>query len=123
MRQTIIALTLLLASALPAVAQSPQVWQRLAAVVEPGSLVSVRLHDGRRFNAVLIEAHADDMLIEPKTRMPVPVQTLAFADIAAMERVTRKGGIGPGKAIAIGVASGAGAFFGILLFALAAFSD
>jgi hypothetical protein len=123
MFRSILAIALLFTATLPAAAQSPEMWHRLAASVEPGSLVKVRLSDGRRFTAVLVEARSADMSIEPKTRIPVPVQSLAYSDIAAMERVSKNGGVSPGKAVAIGAAAGAGAFFGILLFALAAFSD
>jgi hypothetical protein len=48
----------------------------------------------------------------------VPVQAIPYGEIVRME--PRKPGIGAGKAVAVGVASGVGVFFGILalLFAI-----
>ena len=123
MFRTIALAAVLMVVALPAFAQQPEMWRRLAAGVEPGSVIKVRLTDGRSFHAVLVEARGEDMMIEPKTRIPVPVQPVRYADVTAMERVQKNGGVTAGKAAAIGIASGIGAFFGVLLFTLAAFSD
>jgi hypothetical protein len=56
------------------------------------------------------------VLLQPKTRVPVPVQAVPYDGIDRLER-TRHGG-SAAKAAAIGVASGVGAFFvtlGVLL--------
>jgi hypothetical protein len=52
------------------------------------------------------------MLVQPKTRIPVPIQAVPYEDVIQIERT--RSGIGAGKAAAIGVAAGVGAFFGIV---------
>jgi hypothetical protein len=94
-------------------------WRDFASKVAVGSELNVRLRDGQRFRATLIGTREDAVLLQPKTRVPVDVQPVPYEEIASLER-HRQGGGGPGKAAAIGVASGAGTFFGILLILLAA---
>ena len=109
---------------LPASAQENRAqaipWRALAANVPAGTVVKVRLTDGRRFNAVLIEAREEAVVLQPKTRQPVPVQPLPYTAIASMERVEPGGGMSAGKAIAIGAATGGAVFFGILVAMLSA---
>jgi hypothetical protein len=94
------------------------VWRGLAERLPPSARVKLRLRGGERFTATLVDAQPDGLLVEPKTRLPVPVQRIAYADIASMELVQEGGSVG--KAIAIGVASGAGAFLTLLMIALSA---
>jgi hypothetical protein len=82
--------------------------------------LTVRLQNGQRFRATLIAVRDDAVLLQPRTRVPVPVQAVPYDEIATLER-RESGGIGAGKAAAIGVASGAGAFVVILLILMAAF--
>ena len=49
---------------------------------------------------------------------PVPIQAVRYEDVIQIERT--KPGIGAGKAVAIGVATGVGAFFGVLALLFAA---
>lgn len=111
------------ALAVPALAQQPvdaaPAWRTVAAAVTPGSLVKVRLDDGRRFTAVMVEARPDSVVLEPKMRRPVPVQAVPYTTIASLERVERNGGMAAGKAAAIGAATGAGVFLGLLMMLLA----
>ena len=51
----------------------------------------------------------------------MPVQPVPYDAVVSLERV--KSGIGAGKAVAIGVATGVGAFFGTLLIMFAALGD
>ena len=97
-------------------------WRALAQKIEPGAELNVRLRNGQRFKATLIEARDAAVLLQPKTRVPVPVQAVAYGRIASLER-PRSGGMGAGKAAAIGVATGVGAFFGMLLIIFAAIDD
>ena len=101
----------LIASA--ASAQSP--WRRLAEQVPPGTPVKVRLVDGRRFSAVIVQARADDLLLQPRTRQPVPVQPVRYVDIASIERTEGNGGLNAAKAVAIGAGVGGGVFLGLLM--------
>ena len=100
---------------------APDVWRSFAAKVDVGTEIDVRLLDGRRFRAALVGVRSDAMLVQPKTRIPVPIQAVPYEDIVRMERT--KPGIGAGKAVAIGVATGVGAFFGIMAIMFAAVGD
>jgi hypothetical protein len=99
----------------------PEVWRSFAERVAVGSELDVRLSDGRRFRATLIGVNDDAILLQPSTRVPVPVQAVPYDEIVRLERTKR--GIGAGKAVAIGVATGVGAFFGTLAVMLAAVGD
>ena len=109
--------------ATPALASAPQangdVWRAFAQKLEAGSPVVVRLQNGQRFKATLIEARADALLLQPKTRRPVPVQPVAYDAIQLLERENRNG-MGAAKAAAIGVGAGAAAFLAIVLILAAA---
>lgn len=124
--KTIITLALALVVAVqPAAAQSAdsaQLWRAFAAKLEIGTVVKVRLHEGRSFTATVLEAGPDALMLQPRTRVVVPVQPVRYEEIASLER-ERKGGIGPGKAAAIGIATGVGAFFATLLIFLAVAMD
>jgi hypothetical protein len=98
------------------------VWRGVAVTVDPGSEVNVRLRDGTRFRATLVEARDRSVLLQPKTRIPVDVQEVPYTDIAALER-RDQGGTGAGKAVAIGVASGVGVFFAIIGILTAIYGD
>ena len=93
-------------------------WRGFAQNLDIGTRVRLRLDDGQRVSATLIEANADGLLLQPRTRVPVPVQRIAYDRIASLERDDARG-IGAGKAVAIGVASGVGAFLGTLLILIA----
>ena len=117
---TAVLLTLL--SAHGATAQtSPDVWRNFARRVDVGTELNVELNDGRRVRAMLVGVQDDAVLLQPKTRIAVPVQTVSYDSIVRME--TRKGGGSVGKAVAIGVAAGVGTFFGIMAVLFAAVGD
>jgi hypothetical protein len=97
---------------------SPDIWRSFAERVGVGSELDVRLRDGERFRATLVAVQTDALLLQPKTRVPVPIQAIPYRDIVRIERT--KPGIGPAKAVAIGVATGVGAFFGLLALLYAA---
>jgi hypothetical protein len=126
MRNTIRVLTtavlLVLMSVHGAGAQTTsEIWKNFAGRVDVGTEVNVRLNDGRRLRATLIGVGDDAVLLQPKTRIPVPVQAVPYDAIVAME--PRKAGHSGGKAVAIGVATGVGAFFGIMALLFAAVGD
>ena len=99
----------------PSMAQQTNgdVWRVFAQRLEVGSEVIVRLQNGQRFHATIIDARADALLLQPRTRRPVPVQPVDYNAIQSLERDTPHGMSG-GKAAAIGIAAGVGAFFAIL---------
>ena len=103
-------------------AQTPaDTWRQFAERIEVGTELNVRLTDGRRVRATLIGARDDAVLLQPRTRVPVPVQAVSYNDIVGMERKGK--GIGTGKAVAIGVATGAGALFGMMAIMVALIGD
>ena len=115
-------LVLSLLAAAPVRAQVPaDVWRTFAQNIDVGSEMNVRLQDGKRFRATLVGVRDDALLLQPKTRVTVPVQAVPYGDIASLERRKAGGGVGAGKAAAIGVASGVGSFFAILLILVASF--
>jgi hypothetical protein len=123
-KRPIVVFVLWLALLAPGVvgAQVPvDVWRTFAERMEVGVVLNVRLRSGQKFRATLIDARDDVVLLQPKTRIPVPVQPVPYGEIASLERA--KGGIGAGKAVGIGVASGVGAFFGVLMLLFAAWGD
>jgi hypothetical protein len=95
------------------------VWRTFAQKLEVGSRVKIQLRGGRRLSATLIQADPDVLLIQPRTRITSPVQRIAYGEIMSLERDEARG-IGAGKAVALGVASGVGAFLGTLLILSAA---
>jgi hypothetical protein len=98
------------------------VWRGVAARIDLGSEVNVRLRDGKRFRATLVETREQTVLLQPRTRVPVEIQEVPYTAIAALERRT-KNGMGAAKAAAIGVASGVGAFFVIIGILTAIYGD
>ena len=97
------------------------VWRSFAERVDVGTELNVRLNDGRRMRATLVGVRADAVLLQPKTRIPVSIQAVPYDAIVRME--PGKAGHSTGKAVAIGVATGVGAFFGIMLLIVAAVAD
>src|SRR6478735_5094494 len=90
-----------------------EVWQTFARKLTAGSELTVRLENGQRFTATLIEARADALLLQPKTRRPVPVQPVDYDAIVSLEQRNRHG-MGGAKAAGIGIAAGVGSFLAIL---------
>ena len=116
-RVVTIALIVLVAAGRAAAQAPPDVWREFAQHVEIGTELDVRLSDGRRVRATLVGVRDDAVLLLPRTRVPVPIQPVPYGQIVRLERA--KPGLGAGKAIAIGVASGVGAFFATLAILLA----
>jgi hypothetical protein len=125
MRTTIRVVTAIALIAMTAAGSSAQTpadtWRQFAERVEVGAELNVRLTNGQRVRATLIGVRDDAVLLQPKTRVPVPVQAVAYEEILRLERKGK--GIGTGKAVAIGVATGVGAFFGMMAILVAAFGD
>jgi hypothetical protein len=115
----------LVAQPFAAAAQVPpdaQVWRTFAEQIDVGSRIKVRLHDGGRVSATLVQVTPDALLIQPRTRVAVPVQPVPYEAIASIERDV-PGGMSAGKAAAIGVGAGAATFVGIFMILLATLSD
>jgi hypothetical protein len=94
------------------------IWRSFAERVDVGTELNVRLNDGNGFRGTIVAVRSDAMLMQPKTRVPVPIQTIPYETIVRLERT--KAGSGTAKAVAVGVATGVGAFFGMLALLFAA---
>ena len=119
-----VALLLILTLTTPAWAAAqvpPDVWRGFVEKVDAGTELNVRLRDGMRFRAVLVGVQPDAVLLQPKTRVTVPVQSVPYGAIASLER--RQSGTSAAKAAAIGVGTGVAAFFTIMAIVFAAFDD
>jgi hypothetical protein len=113
---------LLVMSAHSISAQIPaDVWKRFAERVDIGTELNVRLNDGRRLRATLVDIRDDAVLLQRKTRIPVPIEAIPYDAIVRME--LRKAGHNPGKSVAIGIATGFGVVFGIMAVLAAAIGD
>ena len=100
------------------VPDNAQLWKNFAERLDAGTRIKVRLHDGRRVSAMLVQAGPDALLIQPRTRLAVPVQPVPYDTIASIEREA-PGSMSAAKAAAIGVGSGAATFAAIFLILLA----
>ena len=97
-------------------AQETNDWRRVAEAIPLGSKVKVHTTDGKRISGTLMRVESAQVLIKRNTRIPEPAVTLSLDRVSNLER--DHGGVGVGKAIAIGVASGAGMLLTLILFAL-----
>jgi hypothetical protein len=113
------AMLLVLMAARGVTAQTPpDIWRSFVERMDVGTELNVRLNDGRHLRATLVAVRSDAMLLQPKTRVPVPIQAVPYEEISRLERTKASAGVG--KAVAIGVATGVGAFFGMLALLFAA---
>jgi hypothetical protein len=108
-----------MAASAQATLPGPDVWRTFTQELEVGTRIRLRFNDGRKVSATLVRADADALLIQPRTRVPVPVQPVPYDTIASIER--EHPGLSGTKAAAIGVASGVATFFGILLIMVSTF--
>lgn len=88
-----------------------------------GTPVRVVMRDGERLSAIFLGAEGDQIVLKPRTRLPEPERRVPIDRVAAIEVDERPGGISTGKAVLIGVLSGAATFFGLLLILAAAAFD
>jgi hypothetical protein len=83
-----------------------------------GADIDVRLRDGERFRATLVAATDDRVLVQPRTRIPVPVQPIPYDAIARL--APHRGNHRSALAATIGAAAGAGGVLVILSLLIAA---
>jgi hypothetical protein len=85
-----LAIALVVVSARPGLAQSGYdaiAWQTLAEKLEAGVTVDVRLRDRQHFKATFIDARPGTLIVQRKTRIPIPVELIPYESIASMSRV------------------------------------
>ena len=86
-----------------------------------GSRVRVTLADGKVVHGTLMKADGDPLVVQRRTRIPETPLQIQIRNVRAVELEKSSGG--PGRAIAIGAAAGAGTALGVLLILAAIFSD
>lgn len=122
MRITAVALILSVFTAGIAVAQPSQdeaaIWRQVAEAIPLGSKVKVQIANGRRVNGTLMRVDGNALVVKRNTRRPEPALTVAFTEVAKLERDKPGGGAQIAKAIGVGLAAGAGVFFSLVLIAL-----
>ena len=94
-------------------------WRRgfiLASAIPLGSRVKLQTKAGRRLTATLMSVSDEAVIVQRASRVPEPAMTVPFGELARLQRDERNG-FSVGKAIGIGLASGAGAI--LTLFAIA----
>jgi len=108
-------------AAIPAAAQSASdasAWRAVAARLDAGAVIEMRLRDGRHFKATFIEARPEAVVVQRKTRIPVQVEPINYESIASLSRA-QPSNLSAGKIAGIALGS-AGAAVGVLwLIALA----
>jgi hypothetical protein len=97
--------------------QEAVAWKEVANAIPLGSKVRIHTLDGERMSGTLMRVGADAVLLKKNTRRPVPAVAVPFADIARLER-DRGNGVNVGKAIAVGLAAGAGVVLSLFAIAL-----
>ena len=116
---TVLILSMLSISASEAFAQQSEAssWRQVAEAIPLGSKVKVQLVDGKRVNGTLMRVDGTAVLVKRNTRRPEPAVAIAFDEMSRLER-DHGNGTNVGKAIAIGLASGAGVILGLFVLAL-----
>jgi hypothetical protein len=87
-----------------------------------GSIVKVKLKEGKGVKGTLMVVEPDAIVIKPKTRIARPERRLPLREIEFVELQDRNG-TNIAKAVGIGLATGAGAFLGLMLLAVAIIDD
>jgi len=101
----------------PLAAQQPadaDVWRAFATGLPRLTFVEVHLNDGRTIKGQILDSSDDTLRISPRTRVPVPLQQVSYADIKSIEK-RRPPKLNPGSKVLLGVAIG----FGTYLLAVA----
>lgn len=86
-----------------------------------GSRVRATLTNGRSVRGTLMKATDEGVIVQRRTRLPEPPVEIPLAELQSVEGDREGGGVG--RAIAIGVATGAGAALGVFLLLVALIAD
>jgi hypothetical protein len=87
-----------------------------------GSMVKVKMKEGKDVKGTLMVIEPGAIVVKPKTRVARPERRLAYSEIEFVELQTRNNG-NIAKSVAIGMATGAGAFLGLILLTVAIIDD
>jgi hypothetical protein len=101
---------------------NPEMWRQMAQKLPPAAVVRIVLSDGQRLRGVVLAAEDDALVVKRKTRIPEREARLPYTSIESLE-LDAPEGIGAGKAVAIGIGTGAATFLGLILVTFALVSD
>lgn len=87
-----------------------------------GSTVKVKMKEGKGVKGTLMVIEPDAIVIKPKTRIARPERRLPLTEIEFVELQERNGS-NIAKSVVVGLATGAGAFLGLMLLAVAIIDD
>lgn len=96
--------------------QDATAWHKVAEAIPLGNKVKVQLVDGKRISGTLMSVDSSNIMVRRSTRRPEPPMTIHLDDISQLER--DHGGSNIGKAIGIGLATGAGVILSLFIIAL-----
>jgi hypothetical protein len=87
-----------------------------------GAIVKVKMKEGKGVKGTLMLIEPDAIVVKPKTRIARPERRLPYTEIEFVELQERNGS-NVAKSVAIGMATGAGAFLGLILITVAIIDD
>jgi hypothetical protein len=87
-----------------------------------GAIVKVKMKEGKGVKGTLMVIEPDAIVVKPKTRIARPERRLPLTEIEFVE-LQERNGTNIAKSVAIGVATGAGAFLGLMLLAFVIIDD
>ncbi|HUQ86467.1 MAG TPA: hypothetical protein VM096_02850 [Vicinamibacterales bacterium] len=89
----------------------------MAATLQPGAFVEIRLKDGTHFKGTFMQRLDDGVVVKPRTRIAVPARQVALADVESIDPA--KQGMSPAKKVLIGIGVGFAALTVLAALALA----
>lgn len=95
-------------------------WHTVAAAIPLGSKIKIQTTSGQRMSGTLMRVGDEAVMVKKNTRRPEPAVSVPFAAVAKLER-DHGSSFNVGKAIAVGLAAGAG--FVLAMFAIAVQMD
>ena len=99
-----------------AIAVEREALKQMAAAIPLGAKVKLQTTSGKRMTATLMAVDGSGVIVKRASRVSEPAVTVPFDDLSRLERVDQNG-FSLGKALAVGVAAGAGAI--LTIFAIA----
>ena len=98
------------------VARDQAGWEKYLGSLPPGTKVRVETRDGRSFKGIFLGVDNGAVLVQPRTRIPEPVRTIAVASLTFLE-VDQ--GMSAGKVVAIAAGVAGATVLGIFLILVA----
>ena len=92
-------------------------WRAFAERLGAGARIEVQLRDGTKVRGTLVSVDETAMQVLPYTRVPVPVQAVAFRDVDVMDRWRK--GWSPGTKTLVTIGAGVGVAIVVAIAVLA----